>query len=230
MATTLLQALPYPASSAAANVPADIQALGVAVESKTVQVYASSGARTSAFTAAGISPGAGMFSYLTGTKRCEPHDGTQWAHMPGQILGYHKRITGKTFLAAGAELGVVRLNSVALLGGYRYKVMSSPLCISTVSGETGKSNLRYSTSGTAGTTDTILGCVESNTNTAFRPVQTPTLCLTYTPGANVTFSCILTILRSGGSGNVTMNGASDQPIELWIEAAGPDTGDTGVDL
>lgn len=230
MATTLLQALPYPASSAAANVPVDIQALAVAMESKGVQVYASSGARTSAFTAAGISPAAGMLSYITGTKRFEVYDGTQWAPLPGQILGYHKRVTSKTFLAAGPELGVVRLNSVALLGGYRYKIMSSNLCISVVSGETGKANLRYSTSGTAGTSDTILGCAEANASTAFRPVNTPGLAITYAPGANVTFSCILTILRSGGSGNVTINGATDQPIELWIEAAGPDTGDTGVDL
>lgn len=228
MATTLLQALPYPASSAAANVPADVQALGVAVESKVVQVYASSAARTAAFTAAGISPGAGMASVLTGTKRLELHDGTRWAHSPGQIVSYHKRTTGKTY--SGTELGVVRLNTVTLYGGYRYKILTSPLCISTVSGETGKANLRYSTSGTATTADTILGCVEANTNTAFRPVQTPTLALTYAPGSDVTFSCILTVLRSGGSGNVTLNGASDQAIELWIECGGPDTGDTGADL
>lgn len=230
MATTLLQALPYPASSAAANVPLDVQALAVSMESKGVQVYASSGARTSAFTAATLSPAAGMTSYLTGTKRMEIYDGTQWAPMSGQILSYHKRTSSKTFLAAGAELGVARLNSIALLGGYRYTICTSNLTISTVSGETGKASLRYSTSGTAGTSDTILGSVEANTNTAFRPVQTPAMAFTYSPGANVTFSVVLTILRSGGSGNVTMNGASDQPIELWIVANGPDTGDTGVDL
>lgn len=228
MAVTPLQGLTVPAATDAPNGPAQITALGVSLESKLLQVYASSGASTSAFTAAGISPAAGMGRYLTGTKRMELHDGTQWAHMPGQILGYHKRTTSKTF--SGTEIGAVRLNSVALLGGYRYKIMTSPLVISAVSGETGRVYVRYSTSGTAGTSDTILGAVEANVNTAFRPVQTPVVCMTYAPGSNVTFSCILSVSRSGGSGNATLNGTTDQPIEFWIEAAGPDTGDTGVDL
>lgn len=63
MATTSLQALPYPAASAAPNVPADIQALAVGIESKLPMVFATAAARTSAFTAAGISPTAGMLSY-----------------------------------------------------------------------------------------------------------------------------------------------------------------------
>lgn len=228
MAVTLLQGLTVPAASDPPNGPSQMSALAVSAESKLLQVYASSGARTSAFTAASLSPAAGMGSYLTGTKRMELHDGTQWAHMPGQMLGYHKRVTSKTF--TGTETGVVRLNAVALLGGYRYVIQTSSLIIGTVSGECGKANLRYSTSGTAGTSDTILGAVEANANSGTRPVQGPILSVTYAPGANVSFSCILTLLRSGGSGNVSITGASDQPIELWITCVGPDTGDTGVDI
>lgn len=227
MPNTLLQALPYPASTAIPDVPADVQALGVAVESKLVQVYASSGARTSAFTAAGISPGAGMLSNLTGTKRFEGHDGTQWAPLPGQMIGYHKRTSSVTF--TGTELGVIRVNA-AMLAGYRYLILSSPLRISTVSGETGKANLRYSTTANATTSDTVLTSVEANANTAFTPVQSPVLAVTFAPGSNATFSCALTLLRSGGSGNTTITGSSTQPIEIGIYVAGPDPGDTGADL
>lgn len=227
MAATPLQGLVIPVSSDPPNGPSQMSALAVSVESKLVQVYASSGARTSAFTAAGISPSAGMLSNITGTKRFEGHDGTSWAPLPGQMVGYHKRTTNVSFV--GSELGIARCNA-AMLVGYRYIILTSPLRISAVSGETGKINLRYSTVANAGLTDTVLTSVEANPNTAFTPVQTPTLAATFTPGSNITFSCALTLLRSGGSGNVTLTGSATQPIELFIFCAGPDPGDTGADL
>ncbi len=229
MPNTSLQSLPYPASSAAANVPLDLQALAVAVESKVLQVYASSGASTSAFAAAGISPAAGMGRYITGTKRMELHDGTQWAHMPGQILGYHKRTTSTVCL--GTELGVMRLNTVSLLGGYRYKVMSSSLVLIPVQGDTAKVAIRYSTSGTAGLTDTVLGSAEATVYSSFRAINTPTIAFTYAPGSNQNVSFLMSLNRTGGtSGAISLTGSSTQPVEMWVECVGPDTGDTGVDL
>lgn len=63
MATESLQSGPYPASSAVADVPADIQAAVVWAASKVVMTFASAAARTSAFSAAGVSPTAGMLCY-----------------------------------------------------------------------------------------------------------------------------------------------------------------------
>jgi hypothetical protein len=63
MASTNLQALPYPAATAVPNVPVDIQALAVAIEPKLNMRFATAAARTSAFSAAGISPAQGMLSY-----------------------------------------------------------------------------------------------------------------------------------------------------------------------
>lgn len=228
MPNTLLQGLPYPSATAAADVPADMQALAVAMESKGVQVYATSGARTSAFAAASLAPAAGMASYVTGTKRLELFDGTQWAHQPGQILSYHKRTSSRVY--AGAEVGVVRLNTTSLLGGYRYKIMSSPLVLGPQPNDCAKINIRYTTSGTAGLTDTILGAAEVNVYSTLRAVNTATINFTYAPGANQNFSVLMSLTRSAGAGNSVVVGAADQPIEFWIECAGPDTGDTGVDL
>lgn len=229
MATTLLQGLTYPAASDPPNGPAQIQALAVSAESKLVQVYASSGARTSAFTAASLSPAAGMVSYITGTKRFEMYDGTQWAPMPGQILSYHKRTTATVCL--GTELGVMRLSTVALLGGYRYKIMSSSLVLIPVQGDTAKVAIRYSTSGTAGLTDTVLGTAEATVYSSFRAANTPTIAFTYAPGSNQTVSFLMSLNRSGGTGGaISLVGSSTQPVEMWVECAGPDTGDTGVDL
>jgi hypothetical protein len=63
MAAEPLQGYPYPASTAAADVPADLQALALYAAPRSVMVFASAAARTAAFAAAGISPAAGMLSY-----------------------------------------------------------------------------------------------------------------------------------------------------------------------
>ena len=228
MPNTLLQPLPYPASSAAANVPLDIQALAAAVEQRVVMPFASSATRTSTFAAAGITPTAGMTSYLTGLKRHEVYDGANWAPLPGTQVGFHRRTSTVNFV--GTEIAVCRANA-PLITGYRYQISTSPLRIGVASGETGKVNMRYSiTGGNVSNTDTVLDSAEANANTPFTPVQTPTINATYAPGSNVTISVGLYLLRSGGSGNVTLPGSTTQPIEISIICTGPDTGDTGADL
>lgn len=194
------------------------------VRDQVVTPFANSAARTSAITV----PVAGMLSYLTGTKQLEPYDGSGWVPANGTVIAYGNRQSDKTF--TGTEVGVLRLDNVPMRTGYRYLIMSSSLRIGCSSGETGKANLRYSTSGSAGTSDTLLTAVEANANTAFTPVQSPALIVSFTPGANVTFSCLITLLRSGGSSNVTMTGSATQPIELYVLVAGPDPTDTGVDI
>ncbi len=63
MPNTSLQPLPYPAASAPPNVPADLLALAQAVEQRLPLNFASAAARTSAFTAASLSPAANMLCY-----------------------------------------------------------------------------------------------------------------------------------------------------------------------
>lgn len=227
MAVTPLQGLTVPAATDAPNGPVQITALGTSLERKLVQVYTNAAARTAAYTLAGLTPTAGDTSYLTGTKRHEVYDGANWAPLAGTAVGYHKRTSNVTFV--GTELGVIRVGAT-MLSGYKYLILTSPLRISTVSGETGKVNLRYTTTGSAGTSDVVLDSVEGNGSSAFAPAQSPVLAVTFAPGANVTFSCALTLLRSGGSGNVTLVGSTIQPIELSIIVMGVDPGDTGVDL
>jgi hypothetical protein len=61
--TTPLQVLPVPQSSDAPDGPTQITSLARAVEQRTVMVFASAAARTAAFTAAAISPAAGMLCW-----------------------------------------------------------------------------------------------------------------------------------------------------------------------
>lgn len=79
MTTDALQGLYYPASSDDADVPDDMRQLAESLRSKLVMTFASAAARTSAFTAAGVSPANGMVCYRTdanGTNKFEYYNAT----------------------------------------------------------------------------------------------------------------------------------------------------------
>jgi hypothetical protein len=63
VATTPLQGLTVPAGTDAPNGPVQLAALGASLEPKLNMRFATAAARTSAFSAAGISPAQGMLSY-----------------------------------------------------------------------------------------------------------------------------------------------------------------------
>ena len=147
--------------------------------------------------------------------------------LPGQLIAYGQRTTDKTY--TGTEVGVIRLDNVSMLAGYRYWITTSNLRLNVTSGETGHCNLRYNTGGTATTSSTVLTAASGNANSAFTPVQSPIISCTLAPGA-ATVSILLCLSRSGGSNNVTMTGSSTQPIELYVWCAGPDPGDSGTDI
>lgn len=193
------------------------------VRDQVVTPHASSGARTSAV----ASPVAGMVSYITGTKQLEPYDGTQWVPANGTMLAYGNRQTDK--VCTGTEVGVLRLDSIAMYSGYRYLIQSSNLRINVTGGETGAGRIRTSTSGAATTSSTALTTMESNASGSFAPNQGICMCISTAPGS-VTLSVLLCLTRTGGSNNVTMTGSSTQPIELYVTHAGPDPTDTGTDI
>lgn len=63
--TTALQGIPVPQASDTPNGPTQMTSIANALEKRAVMTFASAAARTSAFTAASISPAAGMLSYRT---------------------------------------------------------------------------------------------------------------------------------------------------------------------
>lgn len=85
MPTTTIQGLPYPASSAAANVPADIQALAQAVEVKTNMIFTTTAARDAALTSP--SPGEEVFITGTGEKQIRTASGL-WVVCGGRALPF----------------------------------------------------------------------------------------------------------------------------------------------
>lgn len=174
----------------------------------------------------GVYPG--MQIYRTDLKYGKIYDGTQWVPETGTILAYGERTSDKVY--SGTEVGVLRLDSVPIFNGYRYIICTSVLDLAeSTSGDTGQAFLRFRTDGTAaGTSDTVLQTADVNANSSFVPRNSATFAEPYVAGANGTLSVLLSLGRSGGSGNITMLGAATRPIRLFIVQGGKDPGNTGV--
>ena len=88
MPTTTSQGLPYPALSDAANGPAAVQNLALAVEKQLVQTFSSAADRTAKLTAAGYyGPSEGMLSYLRDVDQLQVYTGSQWVAYTSQAQG-----------------------------------------------------------------------------------------------------------------------------------------------
>jgi hypothetical protein len=80
VASTTIQALPYPLLTDAGNAPSWIQQLAQAVEVKLNMIFATTAARDAALTA----PTAGMEVFITGTLEKQRRVGTAWVVVGGK--------------------------------------------------------------------------------------------------------------------------------------------------
>lgn len=78
MANTPLTSIPLPVAGGTDQVPTDLATALKFVEQHIVMTFATASARTTAFTGAGITPVAGMLSYLTTPGRYERYSGSAW--------------------------------------------------------------------------------------------------------------------------------------------------------
>ena len=111
MGSTVINAYSYPEGSDPPVTPAQLAAALEQVARGGVMFFASAAARTAAFSRLGISPTAGMVSYLQDTGCHEFYDGTEWYGSPtpyvpthanlvvgagGSVVARWKRYPGKT--------------------------------------------------------------------------------------------------------------------------------------
>lgn len=129
-----------------------------------------------------------------------------------------------------SEIGVLRLDGIALRAGRIYRIWTPPLAsVSSLSGDNPGARLRYATSGAATTSSTIL-TTGVGYQSSFAAVA-QSLVAKYVPAADQTVSLILTAVRIGGSGNVSIvTNAGNPDVEVIVEDTGRDVGDTGVVL
>jgi hypothetical protein len=136
------------------------------------------------------------------------------------------RPTSSSVSASTTLVGVLRVDSMALLSGVQYEVEYWCHPTSTVTTDAIKTEVRFSTSGSATTASSQL--VESAVYTNFG--SSVRWSAEYTPGSNVTASFLLCLSRAIGSGNCTLFAdAAERFTRIRIRPAGLPATDTGVD-
>jgi hypothetical protein len=135
--------------------------------------------------------------------------------------------TGST----GTEVGVLRLDGVAVLASRIYTIYTSPLIInSTVANDVMEVFVRYSTTDSATTASTKVSSIAMSARSA-GGVQyvIPFICDLPIAAAG-SISVLLSINRTVGTGTVSITSSASYPIDLVVMDGGPDPGNTGIAL
>jgi hypothetical protein len=154
-----------------------------------------------------------------------------------KILARGRRETNKTNIGA-TELPVMRLDNIPVLDGFMYRISTGPVNFDNqnvgMTGEMGEMRFRaqYSTSlpsTPAIITSSFLGRFrDSLVESAFGPAFGGQVF--YYASADGYISVLLSAIRTAGSNPVQIVADSSNPLDLTVEFAGEDPGDTGVDL
>jgi hypothetical protein len=153
---------------------------------------------------------------------------------PGRCLARARRITSSSTTTGTTDIGVLRMDDVAIPAGHLIAIMSSPLAIdgATANDEI-RARMRYTTDGsTPSVSSTILpgSKVQIRQTDANVPEQR-TIFTTYTPAGAETLSILLCTSHVAGTGaaGIFADGTEDI-IEFSVWDMGVDPGDTGTDI
>lgn len=152
-----------------------------------------------------------------------------------KLVSRGNRTTAPSTSASTTEVGVLRLDGIAVKGGYLYVVTTSNLWFQTTDA-TGipRAFLRYATgtNPTATTASAEMDAVQfklgSTTASEVMGLQGE-----YAPTNDTMLSVLLTYNRAAGAGTISMQAGSynpTPPIRMYVVNMGPDPGDNGIDI
>jgi hypothetical protein len=151
----------------------------------------------------------------------------------GAGLGVLKRgnRTSSSSTTTTTEIGVLRVDAISISPGRLYRISTSPLIFnSSVANDLIQAGLRYTTSGTAGTGSTQLTALVDTSYTGSGSQRTKSMVAYLVPAAAAVLSVLLTVVRGGGTGSVSLNATTAYPMDLVVEDMGLDPGNTGTSL
>lgn len=142
-------------------------------------------------------------------------------------IAWTKRGTTAGPTSGATELPLLRLDNVALESGRSYMIIASELRVDfSVTTDHFKFNLRYSTSGAATVSSTVLTRSEITGDLD----SFPPLIAFRRPSTAETGSFLLSVVRTAASGTGTVQADDDNDIQLSVQDLGLATADTGVVL
>lgn len=142
-----------------------------------------------------------------------------------RVVKYGKRTTASSTATSSTAVGVLRLDSINLKAGQDYTVVTGTLHpTSSVTTDNMRLEIRYSTSGNATTSSTVLAGLQ-----AFEVYgNTSLLRAKFQCVADVTVSLLLCIARDTGTGNVQVYADGTRITEMEVRHDGPTVANTGV--
>lgn len=151
------------------------------------------------------------------------------------VIARGYRITNST--GTTTDVGVLRLDDIPIFEGrlYRAQLATSAIFNSTVANDLMEGRFYYSLTGPATTADTLFGTLSIETRTAGGAQYTDGTCA-FLPSPVVagagsgSLSVLFSILRTAGTGTISIPASVNYPIHMIFEDLGPDPGDTGVDI
>jgi hypothetical protein len=177
-------------------------------------------------TTAIAAPNNGQMTYITGSSQFESYKSasTSWIPEPGTIIARAARSTDSS--TTTTEIGVLRLDSIPIVSGVNYKIVSSPMYLLSTTGDIVNIRFRGNTAGAATTGSTQLGQAFQTITNSVQPTSA-ILKILYPSATTGSLSVLLSVGRASGSGNAKVFGSS----EFWVEVGSiADPGDTGVDI
>lgn len=148
------------------------------------------------------------------------------------IIKRGRRVTASTG-STGSEVGVLRVDNIPVRSGKIYRVSTAGINLSTtVNNDVGSARFRVAyavgTGTVANLSSTQIGQMRNTIDVTNNTNVIPGQCF-YVASADGYISIMLTVQRIAGSGTVTIYAVSPaEPLDLVIEYAGTDPGDTGV--
>lgn len=155
------------------------------------------------------------------------------AELQNRLLARGRRDTSSSGSASTTPVPVIRLDDIPVSAGAAITVRGTGLhTTSTVAGDGVQVEIRYTTDGstpTAGST-VLPGSRVYNRVGVLNSAETKVLETTYVPATAQTLSLLLCVLRSAGTGTVTLFANATDVLELKVIYEGTDPTDTGTDL
>jgi hypothetical protein len=155
--------------------------------------------------------------------------GNQWVvtgslNTPSRgIIYWGRRTSSKVFTTS--ETAVMRLDNVFMRQGWAYNIVVPRVRFDFVTAtDRGKAVIRYTNSGTATTSSSLLARTESG------DVQTAGFSGLLFPPSTGTYSFLLSAIQYSGSSTATFIGTDEGGIDMYVEGLGPAPSNTTVNL
>jgi hypothetical protein len=146
------------------------------------------------------------------------------------IVGYGSRTTN-TSTTTTVEIGVLSLSGVPIIEGIAYHIYTSDIIMdSSVANDAMTVALRYTDDGTSPTTSSVLlTSMEHVLGGSAAQAKAP-MSRTFIATDTFPMNILMTIVRTVGTGNVSLNAITGMPIDITVEAIGVAVADTGAAL